>query len=324
VKLADSYGAQSAQTLTANGFDGTIRYISHSAGKCITVGEAQGLRAGGKIVGVVFEDAATNAQGGYAQGVADGSFAAQVARGIGYPSNCVIFAAVDFPAQPYQLPTVDAYFSGFRGHGYPTGPYGSQAVIDAVMGIGMGTSAWQTAAWSGGVLSRYANLYQDRFGQIFDTNKVISWTPLWGMASVAIPPAVPVSAPGVKMNFAGFAPTKSGNGYWACKPDGSVFSEGDAAFHGGANDPKRPLVAPIVDMAATPSGNGYWLVGADGGVFCFGDAKFFGSTGAVQLAAPIRNIAATPSGNGYWLEATDGGIFNFGDAHFKGSFAQYG
>jgi hypothetical protein len=322
VKLADSYGAQSASTLSADGFDGTMRYVSHQAGKCITTAEAQGLRAAGKILGLVFEDGAANAQGGYAQGVADGAFAAQVAHEIGYPANCVIFAAVDFDAQPWQIPTIDAYFQGFRGHGFPTGPYGSDRVVNAVMSIGMGTQAWQTSAWSGGQLSRYANLYQDRYGQIFDNNDVIQWTPLWGLAPVPTPPVVP--PPGAKMNFAGFAPTKSGNGYWACKPDGSVLSLGDATYHGGANVANgKPvtLSAPIVDMAATPSGNGYWLVGSDGGVFTYGDAQFHGSTGDVKLVAPIRNICPTPTGNGYWLEAIDGGVFNFGDAKFKGSFA---
>lgn len=318
MKLADCYNAQDPATIKAQGFDGVMRYISHQEGKCITMAEATGYREAGLIIGLVFEDGATNAALGATQGALDGQFAADVARMIGYPSNCVIFGAVDFEAQAWQLPVVDAYFSAFRNHGYPTGPYGSAAVVESVLGVGMGTSAWQTAAWSGGVLSKQANLYQDVFGQIFDTDVVETWTPLWGMGPSSTPAYTPPS--GARMNFCpGKARTPNGKGYWMCKPDGSVLSFGDAQYHGGANVAGRTLARPVVGMAAHPTASGYWLVGADGGVFSFGAASFYGSTGGVTLTAPVDSIVATPTGSGYWLFASDGGVFAYGDAGFYGS-----
>ncbi|HVM07461.1 MAG TPA: hypothetical protein VM345_03275 [Acidimicrobiales bacterium] len=106
-------------------------------------------------------------------------------------------------------------------------------------------------------------------------------------------------------------------GYWFAAGDGGLFAYGDAEFRGSMGG--RPLVAPVVGMAATPSGGGYWMVASDGGIFAFGDAGFHGSMGGRPLNRPIVGIAATPSGKGYWMVASDGGIFAFGDAAFHGS-----
>ncbi|MDA8368226.1 MAG: hypothetical protein M0Z62_14945 [Actinomycetota bacterium] len=127
-----------------------------------------------------------------------------------------------------------------------------------------------------------------------------------------VPPAPPV--PGTAV---GMARTPDGKGYWIVASDGSVFSYGDAAFHGSMGG--KVLNKPIVGMAATPDGGGYWLVATDGGIFSFGDAKFYGSTGALTLNKPIVGMAAVPGGGGYWLVASDGGVFSFGSASFHGS-----
>jgi hypothetical protein len=121
--------------------------------------------------------------------------------------------------------------------------------------------------------------------------------------------------PGVPVRSA--AATPSGHGAWVCDVNGSVYSFGDAAFHGSMGGQR--LNRPIVGMAARPDGLGYWLVASDGGIFTFGTARFFGSTGAISLNKPIVGMASTPSGRGYWLVASDGGIFSFGDARFFGS-----
>ena len=123
-----------------------------------------------------------------------------------------------------------------------------------------------------------------------------------------VPRKVPVQAA---------AGTPTGNGVWIADTNGSIYSFGDAGFHGSLGD--RRLNKPIVGLAATPSGNGYWMVASDGGIFTFGDAQFYGSTGAMRLNQPIVGMAPTPSGRGYWLVASDGGIFTFGDARFFGS-----
>jgi len=79
--------------------------------------------------------------------------------------------------------------------------------------------------------------------------------------------------------------------YIQAATDGGVFTFGGASFYGSMGG--RPLVAPIVGMAATPGGGGYWLVASDGGVFSYGDASFYGSMGGTPLEAPV--IAIAPS-----------------------------
>jgi len=111
------------------------------------------------------------------------------------------------------------------------------------------------------------------------------------------------------------ASAPGGGGYWLVASDGGVFAFGTAAFDGSMGG--KPLVAPVVGMAAAPGG-GYWLVASDGGVFAFGPAAFDGSMGGKPLVAPVVGMAAAPGG-GYWLVASDGGVFAFGPAAFDGS-----
>ena len=106
-------------------------------------------------------------------------------------------------------------------------------------------------------------------------------------------------------------------GTWTVKPDGGVFTFGDAGFFGSLGG--IHLNAPVVGIAPTATGQGYHLAASDGGVFTFGDAAFFGSLGNLDLRAPITALARTPSGRGYWIAAVDGGVFTFGDAPFLGS-----
>ena len=109
----------------------------------------------------------------------------------------------------------------------------------------------------------------------------------------------------------------SGSGYWVVTSNGSVYSFGDAGYHGGMAG--RALAAPITGSESTPGGGGYWELGRDGGIFSFGNAAFWGSTGAMRLNKPVNGMRRTTDGRGYWLVADDGGIFSFGNAAFWGS-----
>ncbi len=113
------------------------------------------------------------------------------------------------------------------------------------------------------------------------------------------------------------APTADGKGYWVAGSNGGIFSFGDAAFHGAADN--LVLRHAVVGMASASDGKGYWLVASDGGVFAYGDAAFHGSAGNIVLNKPVVGMAATPDSKGYWLVASDGGIFAYGDAAFHGS-----
>jgi hypothetical protein len=90
------------------------------------------------------------------------------------------------------------------------------------------------------------------------------------------------------------ARTGDGAGYWLAGTDGSVFTFGDAAFHGSAEGLVR---APVVGIAATSDGGGYWLLGADGSVYSFGDARYDGGGAG---PGPAVGIAAR-KGGGYWV-----------------------
>ena len=77
--------------------------------------------------------------------------------------------------------------------------------------------------------------------------------------------------------------TASGKGYWIVKPDGAVYSFGDAKHKGGANDPdaggpnKAHLQPGRVIVGIAGVGNdGYRLVADNGDVFCYGSASFEG------------------------------------------------
>jgi hypothetical protein len=85
------------------------------------------------------------------------------------------------------------------------------------------------------------------------------------------------------------AVTADGKGYWLGAADGSVFSFGDARFHGAdAAAVPTPAVAAIV---ATHDGRGYWLL--DPATI----PTTFGVTGAALGATIVRGAASQLGGN---------------------------
>ena len=112
------------------------------------------------------------------------------------------------------------------------------------------------------------------------------------------------------------AASPDGHGYLLAAGNGTVFSFGDARYHGSipARDKDHP--AAIVEARG---GAGYWLACDDGRVFAFGDAGFYGSAASLPLTTPIVAMAATPHGRGYWLVASGGRVLHYGDAPFLGS-----
>ncbi len=156
---------------------------------------------------------------------------------------------------------------------------------------------------------------------------LLAWTALSGataQASVArqVAPALAYATTPASQPVTGLASTSNAAGYWQVAADGSVYSWGNAVFH-GALPPTVPN-APIVAIARTSDNGGYWLVGADGGVFTYGDAGFYGSAGSLQLNAQIVAIVPTSDNHGYWLIGADGGVFGYGDAAYDGGLPGLG
>jgi glycoside hydrolase-like protein len=191
-----SMSRPAVSAIVKSGYVGAMRYLSLTPAKNLTKAEAKALHDGGCAIGLVWETTATRASEGVAAGETDCALAEKQARGLGYPENCPIFYAVDFDADPAR---VLPYFSGvYRVSKYAWGAYGSARVVDAVKAAHPHAVCWQTAAWSGGVISKHADLYQ-RIGHEapavpgggYDENVVLKPLPLWGKSGVVTvgPPA---------------------------------------------------------------------------------------------------------------------------------------
>lgn len=109
---------------------------------------------------------------------------------------------------------------------------------------------------------------------ISETNGVWPGSP----APSPAPPAPPVSSTEDNM----LASTPSGNGYWVVKPDGSVYSFGDATYFGGVNpgNPTGWVFPPgvtAISIESHPGGQGYWILSSIHEVYSFGAAQFYGA-----------------------------------------------
>ena len=179
--------AQAITTLTALDKSFAMRYlVPDGYSKRITIAEAQALTDAGWQIGCVFETTAGRAQGGAANGQADGALACECAEALQMPQNGVIFFAVDYDAQPADMDAIEAYLTAAKQETtpYPTGVYGSRAVIDEMAARGACVGFWQTFAWSAGGRSQYATIYQYQndltmAGIGVDLNNATSLTGLW-------------------------------------------------------------------------------------------------------------------------------------------------
>jgi hypothetical protein len=137
-----------------NGFDFVLRYYSHHASKNLSLGEARALSDVNLQIGVVWETLGLHASFfSYAQGLADGSAAFQIARNqIGQPIEAPIYFAVDFNATQADLEgPISAYFSAIRDvfvlaakgePNYPIGVYGSGLCCSYLLDKQLATFSW--------------------------------------------------------------------------------------------------------------------------------------------------------------------------------------
>ena len=154
-----SYAHPNAATIRADGYVGVMRYLSRDSSKVISAAERDSLQAEGLGIGLVFEDDAQRALGGAAAGALDGKFANAAADALGFPRSLPIFYAVDFAVSAAQLPTVLAYLQAAGAQGRTAHGYGSVSLINYLAAHGL-PDGWQTCAWSAGVVSAKAAIYQ--------------------------------------------------------------------------------------------------------------------------------------------------------------------
>ena len=79
------------------------------------------------------------------------------------------------------------------------------------------------------------------------------------------------------------ASTSTGRGYWIVKPDGAVYTFGDAQLRRRGERSRRAGAAgrsaidghEIVGIAGVGT-DGYWLTSDDGSVYSYGSANYYG------------------------------------------------
>lgn len=170
--------------IQATGAVGVIRYFSTDPTKNLTAAEVTAYHAAGLGVGDVWETSTGRATAGYTAGVNDAQAAQAQRSADGLPTDQVVYFAVDMDTS---WASVSEYFRGCdavmgsRPDGTKlTGVYGGRAVIDGAAAAGF-HFLWQTLAWSGGVRSPHAVLYQNGstvLGGQADINEVLATD--WG------------------------------------------------------------------------------------------------------------------------------------------------
>lgn len=189
--IGDSATAQTPAAIQAAGLDGNIRYASHGW-TATTAAELAADRDAGLIVGISFEDGATNALGGAPQGQADGAFTSQFLATVAYPAGCIVWPAADFDCQPDQIAAVTAYYQAFAEAcpAHTVRPYGSGYVLAQVVPVLAaadhgGRWGWQSGSGAfrdNAKQSDYAALWQHPYTQTFDRSQILDETvPLWGL-----------------------------------------------------------------------------------------------------------------------------------------------
>lgn len=167
--MSETYGCDFAWTkpdplaLKNAGYTFVLGYISNDPTKDLSGAEIAAYAKAGLGVGLVYETTADRVLSGAAGGNADGIQANSAANARGYATNAPIFYAIDFDIAVSQYPLADAYGAAFNmANSRAVGPYGSFSYIEHAVTPGAQPNqvGWQTAAWSNGLLSQKANLYQ--------------------------------------------------------------------------------------------------------------------------------------------------------------------
>lgn len=156
-----SAGRLTGQQVSDAGYGGCIRYIDapeRITAKHTTPAEYASLVAAGREVYLVFEVGTTDAEGGFAQGVAYARRALAGAVHLGYTG--VIFFCDDRPSTTATQTNIDYIRGAASVLGWPrTGGYGFRAFIQALKAQTPCSNFWQAGARS--TLQPYVQIWQD-------------------------------------------------------------------------------------------------------------------------------------------------------------------
>lgn len=158
-----SSGWPSPAAVKANDYGGTVRYIgTQGRSKNLTLDEATAYKAAGVPIALVHERTAGWMAGGALAGAsaARDSLADAAACKIGVRA-LYLACDVDVTSAAEMRAVTDCLDGAARVVGLGRlGVYGEADVIDAALGGRHATWGWQTRAWSGGRVSRYAHIFQ--------------------------------------------------------------------------------------------------------------------------------------------------------------------
>ena len=152
-----SYARPGGRNIASRGYKFVMRYLSYEPGKNISKPELDDLHSAGLYVGFVWETTGTSILGGSGTGAVEGQAARAELDAVGCPLDVPIFVAFDQDDRGYPgwQGTIRDYLDAFaRSSGHMAIPYGSVRVIDFFQ------SGWQAGAWSDGLVSRFAVLFQ--------------------------------------------------------------------------------------------------------------------------------------------------------------------
>ncbi len=158
----DALNPPPSATIKAAGKSFVCRYLKNA-----TRAQLAADRAAGIATVLIFESSGVDFTGLAAQGRLDATTAKAQCAALGVPGQPVYFA---IDAGTNLLQDVNDYLSGcVEVLGLPlVGVYGSYDVVGAALAGRYCTYAWQTYAWSGGLLEPTCHLYQYDNGQSID------------------------------------------------------------------------------------------------------------------------------------------------------------
>ena len=162
VDTAHKLNSDEANALSQCGVSFVGRYLvpnaSNTEWKALTEQEANAIRSNGLAVLLLWEIETSRAKRGAEIGEADGKRARQLAEGMCIPSTCAVYFCVDYdaPQTDYQFIEEYLYAAKQAVAPYKCGVYGKADLINSVKA----DCYMQCVAWSYGVISNKANVYQ--------------------------------------------------------------------------------------------------------------------------------------------------------------------
>lgn len=159
VDTAQRLTEDNAKLLFANGVKFVGRYlVPREYSKSLTESEADIIRSAGLGILLIYEIEAARAKRGESVGNYDGLQARYLAERMNIPTDATIYFCVDYDAPKTDYPAIERYLYAAKASvaPYRCGVYGKADLINSIKA----DAYWQCVAWSYGMVSEKANIYQ--------------------------------------------------------------------------------------------------------------------------------------------------------------------